>query len=673
MFEDSLIGFQLDEYRLQALLGQGGMARVYRALDINLNRTVAIKVIDKPYRADAEYGHRFKREAQAIAQLDHPNIVRLYRYGEVNGLLYIAMQFIHGADLRYLLSKYREEGSYIEPAEASRIIREIGEALDYAHSMGVIHRDIKSSNIMLNQHGQAILTDFGLAFLDNQALPGEALGSPHYVSPEQAQSSSFVSAQSDLYSLGVILYEMFTGQRPFTANDPVELAWKHVHETPPAPNAIRPEINQEIERVIMKAMAKDPGERYSSGKALADELEAALLNQTLLAGAAGENITERVQRKLQDSSPTAATALQSPRLIQSPPPPQENQPSAWMNDHPNWQPPPPGGTGSLLSRINRLWVFGLLGGLMALLICLGGSFLVLRSLLFQDGNGQTAGEDIAGPMPLVTISPTPSPTLLVPLTGLTLTSVFSTSTASPTPSFTPETPTLTLTPTQTLPPPTITPTPLTPTLTDTSRPSATSTNILTLTPTLTIEPTNTASTPSVTRSLSPTFPSPTTEPTETQLSPTVEPSLTLTVETMQPTATEETKISTPSPDVTAPPNQAGITRSGITPGFLVIENTGSGSLLLEELRLESENGEIFGAVWEVEVLDPGECVLAWSEEFEDDDPGLPDAFDCELTGDTLWIESEDAWVFVDEMLFWVGNDEAGICEENEEECTLQLP
>lgn len=105
----------------------------------------------------------------------------------------------------------------------------------------------------------------------------------------------------------------------------------------------------------------------------------------------------------------------------------------------------------------------------------------------------------------------------------------------------------------------------------------------------------------------------------------------------------------------------------------MIENTGSGSLLLEELRLESENGEIFGAVWEVEVLDPGECVLAWSEEFEDDDPGLPDAFDCELTGDTLWIESEDAWVFVDEMLFWVGNDEAGICEENEEECTLQLP
>lgn len=668
MFEDSLIGFQLDEYRLQALLGQGGMARVYRALDINLNRTVAIKVIDKPYRADAEYGLRFKREAQAIAQLDHPNIVRLYRYGEVNGLLYMAMQFIHGADLGYLLNKYREEGTYIEPGEASRIIREIGEALDYAHSKGVIHRDVKSSNIMLDQRGRAILTDFGLALLDSQALPGEVLGSPHYVSPEQARSSSFVSTQSDLYSLGVILYEMFTGQRPFTANDPVELAWKHVHETPPAPSSIRTEINQEIEQVILKAMAKNPEDRYSSGKALADELEAALLNQTLLAGTASGNLTERVQRKLEDSTPTAATALQSPWLIQPPPAPDEPQQPMSMNDHPNWQ-PPVSGAGRPPPRNNRLWLFGLLGGLMALLICLVGSFLVLRSLLFQDDNGQTAGEDIAGPAPIVTLSPTPSPTLLVPLTGLTLTSVITTPTASFTPTSTPETPTLTITNTPSPPP--NTPTPITPTPTDTPQPSATASSTPTLTPPNTITPTNTPPTPSVTQSLSPTLPTPTIEPTLTQPSPTVE--LSPTAETALPSATVETPLPSPSASVTPPPIQVNITRSGITPGFLVFENTGSSGLLLEDLRLESEDGEISGTEWDVEVLDPGECLLAWKEEFEEDDPGLPEEFDCELTGDTLWIEPENEWIFEEEMQLWVSEEEAGICEEEEEECTLQLP
>ncbi|MEJ2560140.1 MAG: serine/threonine-protein kinase [Anaerolineae bacterium] len=160
---DDLLGKQLDEYHLDALLGQGGMARVYRGLDVHLKRWAAIKVIDARFRADSEYMKRFEREAQAIAQLEHPHIVRLYRYGEANGLLYMAMQYIEGADLDTVLATYREDGELIPPEDASRIAREVCLALDYAHSKGVVHRDVKPSNIMLDKEGNTILTDFGLA------------------------------------------------------------------------------------------------------------------------------------------------------------------------------------------------------------------------------------------------------------------------------------------------------------------------------------------------------------------------------------------------------------------------------------------------------------------------------------------------------------------------------
>ena len=165
MTEDSLLGHQFDEYRLEALVGSGGMARVYRGLDTRLGRYVAIKIIDSPLRADTEYARRFEREAQAIARFDHPHIVRLYRYGEAEGVLYMAMQYIKGADLGFVLSTYRDDQEFIEPDDARRIIRQVCQALDYAHSQGVIHRAVKTTKIMLDENGQAILTDFGLALL----------------------------------------------------------------------------------------------------------------------------------------------------------------------------------------------------------------------------------------------------------------------------------------------------------------------------------------------------------------------------------------------------------------------------------------------------------------------------------------------------------------------------
>lgn len=274
--EDSLLGQQLDEYRLDAMLGRGGMARIYRGLDVRLKRHVAIKVIDTPFRADPGYVLRFEREAQAIAQLEYPHIVRLYRYGEANDVLYMAMQYIEGTDLRALLAAYRRDGEPIPPDEACRIVRDICLALDFAHGKGVIHRDVKPSNIMLDRGGRAILTDFGLALLTDIGTRGEVLGSLHYVAPEQAISSAGAVPQSDLYSVGVILYEMFTGHLPFDAADPLDIAMLHMTEPPPLPRSLRPGLSPELEAVILKALAKDPADRCPTGAALAAAVEAAL-------------------------------------------------------------------------------------------------------------------------------------------------------------------------------------------------------------------------------------------------------------------------------------------------------------------------------------------------------------------------------------------------------------
>lgn len=273
---DTLTNRQLDEYRVVALLGKGGMARVYLAEDVRLGRNVAIKVIDRPFREEPAYIERFEREAQAIARLEHPHIVRLYRYGETSRLLYMAMQYVEGADLGTILDSYRREGRLIPPRDALAIVRDVGSALDYAHQKGVIHRDLKPSNILLSLDGQAYLTDFGLALLATTKTLGRTFGTPQYISPEQASSSEEILPQSDLYSLGVILYEMFTGALPFDGRGPLEIALQHRDEAPPDPRQRRPDLDPAVAAVILKAMAKSPAGRYQSGAALTHALERAL-------------------------------------------------------------------------------------------------------------------------------------------------------------------------------------------------------------------------------------------------------------------------------------------------------------------------------------------------------------------------------------------------------------
>ncbi|MBN2472670.1 MAG: serine/threonine protein kinase [Anaerolineae bacterium] len=276
MTPDPFIGAQFDEYRLDALLGKGNMARIYLATDVRLGRKAAIKVIRHGHHNDAQYLTRFEREARAIAQLNHPHIVQLYRFGQTEDVLYMAMQYIEGASLAVVLNSYRADGQYIEAQEALRLAREIGSALDYAHLKGVIHRDVKPPNIMLDITARAILTDFGLVLIKADGTRGGVLGTPHYLAPEQARSSANAGPTSDIYSLGVILYEMFTNTRPFDAARPVEVAMMHITQPPRPPSELRPAISPALEAVILKAMAKKQADRYQSGAALVAALDEAL-------------------------------------------------------------------------------------------------------------------------------------------------------------------------------------------------------------------------------------------------------------------------------------------------------------------------------------------------------------------------------------------------------------
>ena len=274
--DDPYIGQQFGDYVIQELLGKGGMARVYRALDPNLNRVAAIKVIDPGVANDPEYTRRFKREAQAVAKLSHPNIVNIYQFGVASDIYYMAMAFIDGVDMGWLIEDYRRENRLMSYDSLLRIIGQITSALDYAHSQGVIHRDVKPSNIMVTTQGRAYLTDFGL--VRDVAIPtlGEIFGSPQYIAPEQAINSAKAVPQSDLYSLGVMIYEIVVGRLPFESENSNEIAMMHIEQMPPQPRLINPTLSPAIESVVMRTLAKDISARYQTGAELFSALRQAV-------------------------------------------------------------------------------------------------------------------------------------------------------------------------------------------------------------------------------------------------------------------------------------------------------------------------------------------------------------------------------------------------------------
>jgi eukaryotic-like serine/threonine-protein kinase len=259
-------------YRLEALIGQGGMARVYRAQDLQLDRTVAVKILSGQLAHDPSFVERFRRESKTAAKLNNPNIVGVYDSGAEDHTDYIVMELVEGRTLDEFLAG----GGRLSPVRSVELLENVAGALAYAHQRGVIHRDIKPGNIMVTREGQVKVMDFGIARLtttkETLAETATVLGTAAYLSPEQAQGEP-VDARSDIYSLGCVSYELLTGSQPFTGDTAVAVAYKHVQETPPPPSSLNPELTPQVDAVVMKAMAKNPENRYQTAQEFRDDLE----------------------------------------------------------------------------------------------------------------------------------------------------------------------------------------------------------------------------------------------------------------------------------------------------------------------------------------------------------------------------------------------------------------
>jgi|GEM_PF-650159 len=275
---DPLIGKKLGDYNIESILGTGGMARVYRGYDDNLDRYAAIKVIEPQLIASAEeeeYRERFLREARAIARLNHPHIVSIYQFNQVGTIYYIAMEYAEGDNLRDILKGYIKEGRIMPTEQLMSLLADIADALDYAHTQNIIHRDIKPSNIIVTEKQGAVLTDFGLALNAMEGTIGNTFGSVHYIAPEQAISSAQSVAQSDQYSLGIVAYELLTGRVPFDDASAMSVALKHISDPPPPPTELNPNIPAEVEQVLMRALHKEPTKRYGTAKEFVNAMELA--------------------------------------------------------------------------------------------------------------------------------------------------------------------------------------------------------------------------------------------------------------------------------------------------------------------------------------------------------------------------------------------------------------
>ncbi len=257
-------GQMLGSYRIINQIGQGGMATVYKAYQASMDRNVAVKVLPGQLAESAEFMQRFQQEARIIARLEHPHILPVFDYGETDGITYFVMRYLEAGTLKEKM----ETGRPLPLNEIDKLFSQLADALSYAHSMGVVHRDLKPANALIDSRGNIFLTDFGIAKILEDASPrltqtDAIMGTPAYISPEQAQAMK-VDQRSDIYSLGIILYEMVTGRVPFIADTPLAVIIKHVSDPLPLPSSVKTDIPESIERVILKALAKNPDDRFAT-------------------------------------------------------------------------------------------------------------------------------------------------------------------------------------------------------------------------------------------------------------------------------------------------------------------------------------------------------------------------------------------------------------------------
>jgi serine/threonine-protein kinase len=320
-------GTVIDErYRVLERVGSGGMADVYCAEDSRLGRTIAIKVLHERFSQDREFVERFRREASAAAGLQHPNIVGVYDRGDSDGAYYIAMEFVEGETLKDLI---RREAP-MDPGRAIAITKEILAATRFAHKRGVIHRDLKPQNVILEADDHVKVADFGIARASGSDITevGAIMGTAQYLSPEQAHGQP-VTAASDLYSIGVVLFEMLTARAPFEAESPVAIALKHVNQPAPSPREFVQSVPPELEAIVLKALAKDPTQRYPDAEAMMRDLEVA--QSRLGPGKVDTESTAVFAPVPVPVEPPAPVPPDSPAAMTEPPPPMTPPP-----------PPPPG-------------------------------------------------------------------------------------------------------------------------------------------------------------------------------------------------------------------------------------------------------------------------------------------------------------------------------------------
>jgi serine/threonine-protein kinase len=316
---DTLINTLFDgRYRILRRLGTGGMANVYLAEDEELGRRVAIKILNDRHASDDSFVERFRREAKNAAGLSHPNIVSIYDRGEAEGTYYIAMEYLEGRSLK---DRIVAEGP-LSIAGAIDATRQILRALGFAHRRGIVHRDIKPHNVLLAQEGterRHKVTDFGISRTSASQMTeaGSIVGTAQYLSPEQARGAP-VDQRSDIYSVGIVLYELLTGQLPFTGETPLEIAMKHLSEVPKPPSALRPEVPPDLDMVVLRALAKDPAERFESAEEMDAELARVAAGNSVTAETADAATAVLAGAGIAEAAPT----IVSRRPVVAPRPPQ---------------------------------------------------------------------------------------------------------------------------------------------------------------------------------------------------------------------------------------------------------------------------------------------------------------------------------------------------------------